>query len=205
MTVGTVVVVSGAAPLSAVALAAVPEDATVIAADAGVDYARAAGLEVALAVGDFDSVSELGEVRAERHPREKDATDLELALEAAVDLRPQRILVLSGVGPRLDHLLVELALIASPRLAAVEVDAVFASTSVAVVHTERRLSGAVGSLISLVPMHGPATGVTTDGLVYPLRGETLERGSSRGASNEFAEPEARVSLAGGVLLALRPG
>ncbi len=48
-------------------------------------------------------------------------------------------------------------------------------------------------------------GVTTEGLAYPLRGETLEAGSSRGVSNVFVEETARISVERGVLLAIRPG
>ncbi|MGH3026758.1 MAG: hypothetical protein ACRDLR_09955 [Gaiellaceae bacterium] len=59
-------------------------------------------------------------------------------------------------------------------------------------------------MISLMAVHGPATRVVTNGLVYPLRRETLEPGSSRGISNVFAAPEARISLERGVLLAVRP-
>jgi thiamine pyrophosphokinase len=51
----------------------------------------------------------------------------------------------------------------------------------------------------------PAEGVTTEGLVYPLRGETLEAGTSRGVSNVFAEATAQVTVERGVLLAIRPG
>jgi thiamine pyrophosphokinase len=200
----TVVVVSGAAPLTATGLAAVPPGAPVVAADAGVDHARAAGVAVSLAVGDFDSVRELGDVPAERHPAEKDATDLELALDAALALDPRRLLVLSGAGLRIDHLLVELGLVSGPRLGAVEVDAVFDRTTVHVVRAERRFGARVGDLVSLVAMHGPAVAVTTEGLVYPLRAETLEAGSSRGISNVVAEPEVRITLQSGVLLVLRP-
>jgi len=201
----TVVVVSGATALRDAAVALVPSGAPVVVADAGVDHARAAGLEITLAVGDFDSVAEPPEgVEVERHPAEKDATDLELALDAALAFDPGRLLVLSGVGSRLDHFAVELGLIASPRLAEVEVDAVFDATTVNVVRSERRLAGRVADLVSLVPVHGPAVGVRTEGLRYALRGETLEPGSSRGTSNLFAEPEAMVSLEHGVLLAIRP-
>src|ERR1700745_1744224 len=100
----TVVVISGAAPVSDIALAAIPARGQIVAADAGVDHARAAGLAVTLAVGDFDSALSLGDVPVERHPREKDATDLELALHAALALEPGRLLVVSGAGARLDHL-----------------------------------------------------------------------------------------------------
>ena len=58
---------------------------------------------------------------------------------------------------------------------------------------ERTLVGEPGELISLFAVHGPASGVVTEGLVYPLRGETLEPGSSRGVSNVFAAREARIA------------
>jgi thiamine pyrophosphokinase len=54
-------------------------------------------------------------------------------------------------------------------------------------------------------VNGPAEGVHTEGLAYPLANETLEPGSSRGVSNLFAEKRARVTLKRGVLLAIRPG
>ena len=46
--------------------------------------------------------------------------------------------------------------------------------------------GEPGELVSLLAVNGPAEGVTTEGLAYPLRGETLEPGSTRGVSNVFA-------------------
>ena len=69
----------------------------------------------------------------------------------------------------------------------------------------RTLAGTPGELLSLHALHGAANGVTTEGLEYPLAGETLEPGSSRGVSNVFAASEARVAVESGVLLAVRPG
>jgi thiamine pyrophosphokinase len=74
-----------------------------------------------------------------------------------------------------------------------------------VLRGERTLNGAPGELVTLLAVGGPALGVTTEGLEYPLAGETLEPGSSRGVSNVFAAPAARVTLSAGVLLAIRPG
>lgn len=208
----TVVVLTGGPKPGAHALAAIPPDAPVIAADLGAEHALARGLRVDLAVGDLDSITPAGlkaleraAVHVERHPSAKDVTDLELALDAAVALDPGRILVVGSSGGRLDHLLGELSLLASDAYASVAVDAVLGRATVAVVRGERVLVGRVGELVSLVPMHGPAVGVVTEGLVYPLRGETLVPGSSRGISNVFAADEARVSAERGVLLAVRPG
>jgi thiamine pyrophosphokinase len=201
----TVVVLAGGpdAP-TAVAL---PPGARVIAADCGAELARALGLRVELAVGDFDSISEetlASLARLERHPAVKEATDLELALAAALRLEPERVLVLGGAGGRLDHLFGGLLLLASEAYAGVRIDAQLGAAAVHVVRGERILHGEPGELISLLAVHGPAEGVVAEGLVYPLRRETLEPGSTRGVSNVFAAPEARIALERGVLLAVRP-
>ena len=200
----TVVVTGGPDRPAAVAL---PPDARVIAADGGMELARELGLPVDLAVGDFDSVS--GEMletigRVEKHPAAKDASDLELALAAALRFETERIIVLGGAGGRLDHLLGGLLLLAADAYSGVQIDAQLGASAVHVVRDERVLTGEPGELISLFAVHGPATGIVTEGLVYPLRGQRLEPGSSRGLSNVFAAPEVRISLERGVLLALRP-
>jgi thiamine pyrophosphokinase len=204
----TVLVIAGGDPPAGVR---VPPDAHVIAADSGVDHARALGLRVDVAVGDFDSVSVAGlewaeqlGARIERHAQEKDATDLELALDAALALAPDRILVVGAGGGRLDHYLANLLLLGAERLGAVSVDAYVGSAHVCVVRGERTIAGMPGGLVTLLPVNGPACGVTTDGLVYPLDDATLEPGSSRGVSNVLVGSEARVSIGSGVLLVIQP-
>jgi thiamine pyrophosphokinase len=205
-----VVVSGGEPPVARAGHAATALGAPVIAADKGLDHALALGLEVAVAIGDFDSASseavaaaERSGTRVERHPREKDATDLELALDAAAAMDPARILVLAGAGGRLDHLLSTLLLLASERYATSQVDAFVGPGSVHVIRGSRELRGAPGELVSLLPL-GRVEGITTEGLAYPLHGETLEDGSSRGVSNVFETETARVSVEQGVLLAVRP-
>jgi thiamine pyrophosphokinase len=207
-----VVVVSGGEAPVLDATVLVPQGAIVVAADRGLEHAQGLGLEVDVAVGDFDSASPeavaaaaRAGVRVERHPEAKDATDLELALDAALELGAARILVLAGRGGRLDHELSSLLLLASERYASVQVDARVGEAHVHVVRRDRELEGTPGELVTLLPAHGAAHGVRTEGLAYPLRGETLEAGSTRGVSNVFAESSARVALERGVLLAIRPG
>jgi thiamine pyrophosphokinase len=207
-----VVVVSGGGPPDPEAAGAVPGDAYVVAADSGLDHARALGLAVDLVVGDMDSVS-AGSLEAamaagavvERHPEAKDATDLELALDAAAVRGAARILVLGPDGGRLDHTLSTAALLASPRYAGIDVQARLGLAHLVVVRSAATLTGRPGRLVTLLPMHGPARGVTTDGLLYPLRDEDLDPGSTRGVSNEMVGTTATVTVRGGVLVALLPG
>jgi len=207
-----VVVVAGGGAPQREALPAIPSGTPVVAADSGLEHARELGLEVTIAVGDFDSASpeavaaaEASGTRIERHSTEKDATDLELALDAALELRPRRVVVLAGIGDRLDHLFSAFLLLASPRYAGVELDAHIGRARAHVIRGERTLSGQPGELLSLFALHGSAVGVRTDGLAYPLDGETLEPGSSRGVSNVFASARATIAVKRGVLVAIRPG
>jgi thiamine pyrophosphokinase len=207
-----VVVVAGGEAPRPEAARAIPVGAPVVVADSGLEHAQALGLDVTIAVGDFDSASPEAVARAEaagvqivRHPTAKDATDLELALETALSLGPARILVLAGDGGRLDHLLSMLLLLGSPRWAGAQLDAFVGPARVNVVRGERTLEGEPGELVSLLALNGPADGVRTEGLVYPLVDETLQAGSSRGVSNVFERKAARISLERGVLVAVRPG
>ena len=65
-----------------------------------------------------------------------------------------------------------------------------------------KLEGERGDIVSLIPLHGPARGVTTVGLEYRLQDGELAFGSSRGVSNVLLGEEARVSLVSGTLLCL---
>jgi thiamine pyrophosphokinase len=207
-----VVVVTGGDPVEPAHLPELPEGTRVVAADSGVDHALALGLAVDLVVGDLDSASPASVERAaaagasvERYPVAKDATDLELALDAARAMRPRRVLVLGGHGGRLDHLLANVLLLARPEHADIAITARMGAARLAVVRNTVELHGPIGDLVTLLPVYGTARGVTTTGLLYPLAAEDLVPGTTRGVSNELAHDPATVTLADGVLVAIQPG
>ena len=186
-----------------------------IAADSGLEHAAALGLAVDVLVGDLDSVSasaleaaEAAGVRVERHPVDKEATDLELALDYALALGATRVTVVSGGGgSRLDHHLAELVLLAAERFAPLRIDARIAGARAVPVHAGDGVSlvGQPGAVLTLLALGGPAVGVTTDGLRWPLRAETLQPGSTRGVSNEIVSGPVHVRLSAGSLLVVGPG
>lgn len=186
-------------------------DPFVVAADGGAANAFALGLRIDVVVGDLDSITEAdleaaqaSGAEVERHPADKDATDLELAIAKAHAHGAHRIVVAGGAGGRLDMLFANAFVLASERWTGVQLDAVFGGARVTVVHKRRELAGAPGSTVSLLPIGGPAEGVRTEGLRWALDGETLLPGSTRGASNEFEDAAATVSIQRGVLLAVQP-
>ena len=207
-----VVVITGGDPVERAHLPELPAGTRVIAADSGVDHALALGVAVDLVVGDFDSASpgSLAEAEAagailERHPAAKDLTDLELALDAALALAPRCVHVVGGHGGRLDHLLANVLLLCRPSYHDITITAQMGAARVAVVRDTAPLHGPVGDLVTLLPVHGPARGVTTTGLLYPLDAEDLHPGTTRGVSNELLLAPATVTVTDGVLVAIQPG
>jgi thiamine pyrophosphokinase len=208
----TVVVFTGGDSVPASVGALLPDRATVIAADSGAEHALAMGRVIDVAVGDFDSLLpssleavERAGARIERHPADKDRTDLEIALDGALELGAREIVVVGGHGGRLDHFLANALLLASPKYAAVSVSAFMGAGRLFVVRERLAFAGTPGQLVSLLALHEPATGVSTEGLRWELRDDTLLPGSSRGVSNEHLGTEAVVSLDSGVLVVVQPG
>jgi thiamine pyrophosphokinase len=211
ISVEAALVFAGGDPVPLAVAARLAAGAFVIAADSGLAQAVALGRRVDLVVGDLDSVDldQLAAARAsgtrvEAHPPEKDETDLELALDAALTRGAEAVTVVGGHGGRLDHLLANVTVLASPRWAAARIDAWLGGAYVVVVRDEAALAGEPGSVLSLVALGGTARGIRTEGLRYPLVDEDLEAGTSRGVSNEFVGDRARIELRAGTLLAIRP-
>ena len=179
----------------------------VFAADGGACHALALGLRPHLVIGDMDSLApetraELARLGAsvEQHASDKDETDLELAVRAALERGASEVVILCALGGRADHLLANVMLLAAPQL---EGRALLASgdTEISLVTKELALSGRPGDLLSLLPLGGDVSGIWTEGLAYPLRGETLSCGLARGVSNVFLGERATVRVASGRLLA----
>ena len=191
---------------------ALPSDALVVAADGGLSLSPALGLTVDVVVGDMDSVppedlaaAEQAGARIERHPTDKDVTDLELALDAAIAAGAVSITIIGGSGGRLDHHLANALLLAANQYAGVELRWVTESELVHVCDHMRpaTIDGAAGDRVALLPVGGPARGVVTTGLRWRLDGEDLGFGSTRGISNELTTDQATVSLNEGRLLVVQ--
>lgn len=182
----------------------------VVAADGAADTLLAGGCRPGLVVGDLDSLLpstlallEAAGVPIERHPVEKDATDGELALRAAL-VRGATTIRVAGAfgGPRLDHSIASLGLLALPDLQRIDVALITPTDTVRLLHgpVSHRLAGAPGDIVSLLPLSERVAGVTTAGLRYALAGATLDRGPTLGASNELMSPDASVAIADGMLI-----
>ena len=187
-----------------------------IAVDGGLHHLHRLGLEPDLLIGDLDSL-EPGEVEAlintpvriERHPAHKDETDLELAVFAALREGCTTILIVGALGGRLDMTLATIFLLGLPELSGIDArledgrEEVFLIQPVSERYPRGRpVDGTPGDAVSLLPLGGPAGGIRTTGLYYPLRGETLYPERTRGVSNVMVESQAQVSIETGQLICI---
>ena len=203
-----VIVVTGAAPLPRRAVEGLPAGAIVLAADGALDHALAAGLEPVALVGDLDSVSTdglrwaEGHATIERHPADKNHTDTELALAAAVDLDPHRLMLISGGGDRLDHTIAAIGALGARSLTSIPViDGWWGEQRLAVLHGpgRARLDVSPGDTVSLLAMHGRCSGVSAEGVRWPLERADLGPIVGPGVSNEATGDVVDVSIIAGVL------
>jgi thiamine pyrophosphokinase len=189
-------------------LAAAPQ--LVIAADRGGRYLREAGRWPDLLVGDFDSLDraeleafQAAGVELRPFPADKDWTDMELALEIALEKDVSSIRILGGLGGRLDHTFSNAGLLAKAFERGVNAILLDPANELYLVGPGQPLQLAKrdGWGLSLIPLSARASGVTTTGLVFPLHEETLLLSGTRGVHNRFSTSEAQVEVAGGLLLA----
>jgi thiamine pyrophosphokinase len=187
-------------------------DDLVIAANGGALLARQLGLEPQVVVGDLDSLPP--DVRAEleargyqfvAHSPRKDETDTELGILYALERGADEIVLLAAAGDRLDHTLANVFLLALPELAGIGAKIVSADTETWLLRDggELEIRGRPGDTVTLLAVGQDAVGVSTEGLEWPLAGDTLRFGPARGVSNVMTAAVARVTLGQGLLVVFR--
>lgn len=183
-----------------------PDD-FILAADGGTRHASTLGLTPSIVIGDLDSVTEeeRGKMKEDgvaiiQHPRDKDATDLELALDYAVENGFREIVIVAALGNRLDQTLGNLSLLTDPRLSTCDLRLADGVESASFCRGQSQVEGRRGDLVSLIPWGGEVRGISAEGLRWPLSNETLLPHKTRGISNELLGEVANIQIQSGLLL-----
>ncbi len=183
-----------------------PDD-RIICANGGTRLALALGLTPQVVIGDLDSIAgadrtqiEQAGVPIQQHSPDKDETDLELALRYSLEKMPTAILLIGALGGRLDHTLGNLSMLTDPRLAGIDCRIDDGIEEVILCRSRTEVRGNPGDLVSLIPWGREVPGVHTDGLRWPLAGETLYPDRTRGISNELLSEGASIRIEPGLLL-----
>lgn len=186
------------------------ENDYLICADSGVDHAKKLGVVPHLIVGDFDSATPayltyfqgLGS-EVKTYPAEKNQTDTQIALECALEKRPEKIIFLAATGRRLDHTWSNVLLLTSLIGKNLEATLVNEEQELSLIYNYRELEGAKGELISLLPLTPLVKGIRTKGLKYTVLDGIFTLANPYGVSNELSEERATISLEEGILLLIR--
>jgi thiamine pyrophosphokinase len=180
-----------------------------IAADGGTRHALAMGLFPEIVIGDLDSLTpddrrqlDAKGVEIKQYPRDKDETDLELALHYAFTNGYREIRILGGLGGRLDQTLANLFLLTDPEFNGLDIRIDDGVEEAFFVRDRCEVHGKPADVLSLIPWGGEVSGACTEGLRWPLQDETLLPNKTRGISNEMAREIASLSLKSGLLLVI---
>lgn len=183
------------------------EKDVLVCADGGTRLALVLDVLPEVVIGDLDSIAGADRARIEsagiplrEYPHDKDETDLELAVQYALERKPAGILIVGALGGRLDHTVANIAMLSDSRLEGIDCRLDDGVEEVMLCRGQARIDGRADDLVSLIPWGNPVTGVRTQGLRWPLVGETLYSHKTRGVSNEMLGEAAEVSIAGGLLL-----
>ena len=183
-----------------------PDD-YIICADGGSRHALALYLKPDLVIGDMDSIQKghwqrlkKSGISIELFPRDKNETDLELAVHRAIDMRPEQIVIIAALGGRLDQTLGNISLLADTRLSSSNIRLDDGVEEIILCRDQAQIRGRSGDIVSLIPWQGIVTGVQTKDLKWPLTDETLYPDKTRGISNEMTGETASVSIRSGSLL-----
>ncbi|HBV97944.1 MAG: hypothetical protein JL50_01465 [Peptococcaceae bacterium BICA1-7] len=188
----------------------ISEGDTVIAVDGGTRHAKMLGVVPHAVIGDMDSADpgllsqykELG-CRIYSYPREKDEVDTELALDYAISLRPEEIIIYGATGGRIDHMLAGIQLLVKPTAGGIRayIKDHGHSITLAAPHLPAVIEGR-GRLFTLLPLTTSVTGVTTGGASWELSGAEFVMGKPYGVSNVCRSDRVTVAVTGGMLLVI---
>lgn len=179
----------------------------IIAADGGQNRAREFGLQPDCVIGDFDSttLNEDFDCLYITYPAEKDLTDTEAALTHALEKGCRNVILLGGMGGRLDHTMGNIGLLDKYYSSFDHMKFIDGKNKMELLKDSGRTlkRDARYKYFGLVSLNAEASGIDIRGAKYELTGASLERASTLGVSNEFSEDTVEICVREGTLLIVR--
>lgn len=179
----------------------------IIAADGGQNRAREFGLQPDCVIGDFDSttLNEDFDCIYITYPAEKDLTDTEAALTHALEKGCRNVILLGGMGGRLDHTMGNIGLLDKYYNSFDHIEFIDGKNRMELLKDSGRTlkRDARYKYFGLVSLNAEASGIDIRGAKYELTGASLERASTLGVSNEFSEDTVEICVREGTLLIVR--
>ena len=186
-----------------------PDD-VILCCDGGSKYLFEEGIIPHYIIGDLDSsipqIIQFFETKGvifKKFNRKKDETDMELCIDFAISLGASQIIILGGIGTRLDHTLTNINLLIKAENSNVKATIIDDNNELNIISSSIQINGKKGDLISLIPISTTVNGISTSGLEYPLTNATMTIGKSLGVSNVLEDIKANISIKEGYLLVIK--
>lgn len=182
----------------------------VIGVDKGMEFLYHHDIMPDYIVGDFDSVdarvadyyrNETNVPIREFHPV-KDASDTEIAIQLALTLGCEKMVILGATGGRIDHLWANVQSLTVPYHAGIDARILDRQNSIRLIGRETVLkrSEAYGPYFSVFPLGQEVYGFNITGAKYPLKNHRLTPYDSLCVSNQFQEDEVVISFLSGFVI-----
>lgn len=200
------IVSGGARPDAALLRRHLKNAAFVIAVDGAAAFFERHSIVPHILIGDFDSADpacvmrlEQAGARVVRLEPEKNETDTEAAIDHALSMGADDIVLLGWAGKRMDHTLANISMLVRAERAGARCRLIDRYNELRAVRGEYELCGRAGQTISILPLTDSIR-VSATNLKYPLENLELCADSSRGVSNVLEKSRAHLSVSGGFAL-----
>ncbi len=178
-----------------------------IAADSGAEHALEAGMYVDCLMGDLDSIDEhileeyedsIGHIV--RFNPEKDDTDTGLAIEKAISMNPDRVVIVGATGSRVDHVFTSVMSLVNYLDCGVDIYIQDVNNKIYIRDRSFSINKNLqyGDYITFVPISDRVV-VSLKGMKYDLDREEVKRGSRLMQSNEIKLDQAHITIHEGIL------
>lgn len=184
--------------------AMLPQVDYVICADGGVRHARELGVVPDLMVGDFDSLPDevlqeysMAGIPIKRYPMDKDKTDMQIAVDTAIEIGASQVFLVGTFGSRWDHSYANMLMLYRLARRGIKAQILDSHNVVMVSSGKVEIEGEIGQTLSLLPLSGDVRILRTDGLKYPIVDGILPLDFPYGVSNVLVKPRAEVHVGSG--------
>ncbi|MEO1815599.1 MAG: thiamine diphosphokinase [Acetobacterium sp.] len=180
-----------------------------VCADGGANHARDLNLKPDIIIGDMDSITAetmtfFESIEFETYPSKKDQTDTELAITHAIKIGADKVIILGGLGSRMDHSLGNIYLLKRFLDAGIEAEMVNENNHIRLIGKTTEFNFPIGTIISLLPIGGEVEGLTITGFEYPITEGQMTIDKPYGISNVTNENTQCITFKKGMLLMVIP-
>lgn len=178
----------------------------IIAIDGGLDYLIDINIEPDILIGDLDSLSKnrlamLENIKIERKifDSDKDLTDMQIAINFAIELAYDEIIIFGGIGSRIDHTLANIFLLNSYFEKNIRIKLIDENNYIYLLNGNNELKNIPNFNLSILPIK-EGTSICLQGVKWPLNNHILKYQESLTVSNKIIENKAKISIKNGPCL-----